>query len=158
LQLVFDNYTDIDRVKQITGQVSLNFGSLAGNDLRGSYYYRNVTGVTFATIGAGEIVQRGAAPTALFLLNREAGNFQRVTASETIDIKIPGINLLRVVQGITDAADLYRAVTAQVPDSVMGEGPAAAELDFSAGIFPIYFVQEGAAVKLAERVRPASTT
>ena len=127
---VFDHYGDKDFERNVSAQLKLS--TTSNPDANGSYFYRNKEGLTFATVGAGEIKVRkprdGAPGTSLIALNRDAANVQRLVKDETINIKIPTINLAQVIQDLKNSADYLRAVIAlggPTPEYVLKLGPRA---------------------------------
>ena len=125
---VFDHYGDKDYERNIAVSLSIDPTNLKNSDANGSYFYRNKTGVTYATVGAGTINVRnkpaaGTPGTSLLALNRDAANLQRVVKDEVIDIKIPTVNIAKVIEDLTKSINLVRAIGATVPAHIAKLGP-----------------------------------
>ena len=86
--------------------------------------YANTQGLTFATVGEGNIRVRDYAEFDLAALNRDVNNVQRVTTRQYIGLEIPSINLARLVEDVKGAADTIRAVTTEVDPSARALGDA----------------------------------
>ena len=119
---VFDNYNDKDHQKNIAAQLGINIADPLASTIGGSYYYRNKEGITYATVGAGEIKVRNNPRQSLIALNRDPANLQRVIKDKTIDIKIPGLQL----RAIVEAGKAVESVVKQMHDLLASLGPDAA--------------------------------
>ena len=131
---VFDHYGDKDFERNISVSLQIN---PTRPDASGSLYYRDKQGLTYATVGAGEIIVRNApAPgtpgTSLLALNRDAANVQKVVKNEVIDIKIPAVNLKAVIDDINNSATFLKALAADVPEDVRREGRHAEDIYLNA--------------------------
>ena len=123
---VFDHFNDRDFEMKIAAQLQIN---PTKPDASGSLYYKDKQGLTYATVGKGEIKVRNAAPgSTLIALNRDAANVQKVVKNEVIDIKIPTVNLVAVLKDIEDSANFLRALAADLPESVKSQGRQAEDL------------------------------
>ena len=107
---VFDNFAD----KALQKQISVQAGT---QSVGGSYYYSNKQGITYATVGAGQIVVRNKPGINLATLNRDPANVQRQTRDKTIDIKIPGIDIKVIVDAVKTAGDAL----AKLKDALAGQ-------------------------------------
>lgn len=87
-----------------------------------SVRYSNTQGLTFATVGEGEIRVRDYEDFDFSALNRDVDNVQRVTSRQYIDLEIPGINLAKLAEDVRGAARTLRAATADVRDNAREEG------------------------------------
>ena len=74
----------------------------------------NTQGLTFATVGEGEIRVRDYEDFDFSALNRDVDNVQRVTSRRYIALEIPGINLTKLAEDARGAARTIRAATADV--------------------------------------------
>ena len=117
--LAYDNYRDHD--ESISVGLSGSFSTTpsggfdAGNsDLSGTFEYRNVQALTYATIGAGDIRVRDVGGYDFSGLNRDPDSMQRVTSSTNISIEVPGINLKRWTQQVRDTVNLVEAYTTDI--------------------------------------------
>lgn len=130
--LVFDNYNDTDQSTSvgISGSLSIVNGVVdpSNSDLAGTFAYRNVNALTFATIGEGTIRVRDLDGYDFSELNRDPDNMQRVISSTSFSIEIPGINLVRWTQQVEDTVNLIEAIRTDLPDHVRNEGAAAVDL------------------------------
>jgi Papain fold toxin 1, glutamine deamidase len=79
-------------------------------------------GLTYATVGAGQIKIRNNPTQNLITLNRDAANVQRVVKDQTIDIKIPAVNLKTLVDDVDKSVNFFRALTADVSDLQRANG------------------------------------
>jgi len=64
---------------------------MENSDLNTSVRYANKQGITFATIGAGDITLRDWSSFDLSALNRDPANMQRVVSDTGFSIETPGI-------------------------------------------------------------------
>ena len=130
--LVFDNYHDTDQSTSvgINGSLSIVDGAFdpSNSDLAGTFAYRNVNALTFATIGEGTIRVRDLDGYDFSDLNRDPDNMQRVISETDFSIEIPGINLARWTQQVENTVNLIEAIRTRVPDHVRAEGRQAVDL------------------------------
>ena len=82
---VFDNFNDTEQQKNIAVSIGVDVKDPSKTSLGGSLYYKNKAGITYATVGAGEIKIRNNPTQNLITLNRDAANVQRVVKDQTID-------------------------------------------------------------------------
>jgi Pretoxin HINT domain/Hemagglutinin repeat len=121
---VFDHYGDKDYEQKISAQLNINLTNPTNSDANGSYYYHDKQGVTYATVGAGTITVRNKQTgpgTSLLALNRDAANLQRVVKDETINITIPTVNLVKVLEDIKKAGNVISALAADVPAEIKAQ-------------------------------------
>jgi len=132
--LIFDNYIDTDTSSSSSVNATIGFTEemtmdTARSDAAGSLAYRNTTGVTYATLGAGSVRVRAVeADFTLAALNRDPDNLQQVLSRSGFALEVPGINLKRWSQQVRDMANLIEAVSAEVPDRVRVQGAVAVDL------------------------------
>jgi len=90
--LEFDNLVDSDKFLRVGGNLTVGLGSVEsfkkGSDLSASLRYANTQGLTFATVGEGEIRVRDYEDFDFSALNRDVDNVQRVTSRQYIDLEI----------------------------------------------------------------------
>ena len=132
---VFDHYGDKEFEQNVALSLSLPIVTdkagnksvdLSSSDRNGSYYYHNKEGLTYATVGAGEIIIRNTpngAGTSLLGLNRDIKNVQRVVRNDTINIKIPTLNLQKVLADLKTSYGFLRALVAETPANAKNMGP-----------------------------------
>jgi hypothetical protein len=118
--LVFDNYVNRDTFVAVSGSVSA--GVNRPWDASFSARYRNVQGLTFATLGAGDLNIRNRPRLDLSGLNRDVANMTRVTSSTSWAFAIPSLNLAKLQQDIQNSANYVNALTANVPQAVKEQG------------------------------------
>ena len=82
---VFDNFNDTEQQKNIAVSIGVDVKDPSKTSLGGSLYYKNKAGLTYATVGAGQIKIRNNPTQNLITLNRDAANVQRVVKDQTID-------------------------------------------------------------------------
>ncbi|MEM6478500.1 MAG: hemagglutinin repeat-containing protein, partial [Pseudomonadota bacterium] len=126
---IFDDFRNVDKQVNVGGSISFGRGDSGWGAPSGSFnaMYRNVQGVTYATV-AGENVEirvRSNPDIDLRSLNTDAGNVHKTTKNVYINIKIPGINLQTLRNNLAEAGDFIRAATAGVPDAVRLQGAVA---------------------------------
>jgi hypothetical protein len=118
--LVFDNYVNRDTFVAVSGSVSA--GVNRPWDASFSARYRNEQGLTFATLGAGDLNIRNRPRLDLSGLNRDVANMTRVTSSTSWAFAIPSLNLAKLQQDIQNSANYVNALTANVPQKAKDEG------------------------------------
>ena len=117
---VFDNYKD--------KQTSSSFGVSISNDPTVSHpwdagvsiSYSDKRGITYATVGEGDINIRNKPGQDISALNRNIGDLQKVTSRTNFSIAIPGLNFAKLADDIEATANVVRAL--RVPDSVRLQG------------------------------------
>ena len=88
----FDNLQDSDKFSRVGGNVTLGLASFESfkksSDLSASIRYANTQGITYATVGEGDIFVRDYVNHDLSALNRDVNNVQRITTQQYIDLEI----------------------------------------------------------------------
>ncbi len=129
--LLYDNYSDSDRSTSYGVNVSVGYTDGAfdpsNSDLSGTYAYRDVEALTFATVGPGTIRVRDYADYDFSEINRDPENMHRIVSETEFSIEIPGINLTKWTQEVRDTIDLIEAETTKIPDHVKNQGAVAVD-------------------------------
>ena len=131
--LLFSNFTDTETSEYkgfgLTVGVTDTFTmDPTQSDLNGSYSFSSKTGVTYATVGAGEITVRDWETFDFSELNRNTDVIQEIISDKSFSIAIPGINITRWREDLKGAKALVNAVAAKVPDNVRSQGEQAVSL------------------------------
>ena len=122
--LVFDNYSNKDTYVAVSGGISVSLGENITHPWDGNFsaQYRNTRGLTFATLGAGDINVRARPKLDLSGLNRDVANMTRVTSSTAWSFTLPVLNLAKLVDDLTAAYHFVNTLTAQVPEDIQIRG------------------------------------
>ena len=120
---IFDNYADKDVQKSIAAQLGYDIANPILSTIGGSYYYASKKGVTYATVGAGDIIVRNAPGQSLAALNRDIKNVQRTTNTTLVDLRVPGVQLKGLVETGKVAAEAVEKVSKEIEKAL---GPDAA--------------------------------
>ncbi len=126
---LFDNYQDSDT--QTTVSAGVDVGATHGWnswDANLGVSYSDKQGITFATVGQGDIHIRNSAEQNITALNRTMADMQRVTSKTDFAIEIPGLNFAKLAADIEATANLLRAIGADIPQSVRIQGKQAVDL------------------------------
>ncbi|WP_448954903.1 hemagglutinin repeat-containing protein [Labrys neptuniae] len=120
--LVFDNYKDRDTYVAASGGISVDTTSNHPWDGNLSVEYRNKTGLTFATLGAGDLNIRDRPKLDISGLNRDPANMQRVTKDTSWSFSIPALNIAKLADDITNAQRYISTLTKEVPEGIKAQG------------------------------------
>lgn len=147
---LFDNYQDSDTAVTVSASV----GTASTHGWNGSFgaSYADKQGVTFATVGQGDIHIRNSAQQNINALNRTIGEMQRVTSKTDFAIEIPGLNFAKLAADIEATGNLLRAVGASIPDSIRQQGQQAINI-YQRLIVNGYTAQEARAVAATSQFR-----
>ncbi len=127
---VFDDFRDHDRQINVGGSISAGQSNGQWDAPSGSFnaLYRNKQGVTYATVGGGEIRVRSNPDIDLRSLNTNVNTVHKTTKNVYVNIKIPGINLKKLRENLEESGNFIRAATANVPDRVRVQGDVANQM------------------------------
>ena len=125
--LVYDNYVDKDLSIAVSASLSIDPKNLAAWRGSASAQYKNVTGITFATLGDGAVTIRNRPNLDYSALNADPANMQRITKSTSFSIDVPELNLAALSKDIADSRNFMNTLTANIPTEIRKKGKAATD-------------------------------
>ncbi len=119
---VFDNYNNHDTYTAASASLSVTLGANHPWDGTLSAQYRNQSGLTFATMGAGDINIRNRPNLDISGLNRDVNNMSVVTSRTSWSFATPALNLFKLYDDLSLARNTINTLAAGVPQAVKDKG------------------------------------
>lgn len=119
--LAYDNYVDKDLSLSASANLSIgtNLALWRGS---ASAQYKNITGLTYATLGTGKVTVRNRPLLDYSALNADPANMQRIVSKKSFAFEIPELNPVALLNDIRDARSFLNTLAANIPLAVREKG------------------------------------